>query len=82
MTKPIFLVGLPQMASREQIEDVQKNLERKLEQYYPLVYQTNGSEMDFKCFFEKDFDEIKFEELKEIVRNAAANSSTITTKNP
>ena len=58
------------MASREQIEDVQKNLERKLEQYYLLVYQTNGSEIDFKCFFEKDFNEVKFEELKEIVRNA------------
>ena len=26
MTKPIFLVGLPQMASIEQIDDVQKNL--------------------------------------------------------
>ena len=70
MTKPIFLVGLPQMASREQIEDVQKNLERKLEQYYPLVYQTNGDEIDFKCFFEKDFDEVKYEELKQIVRDA------------
>jgi len=58
------------MASREQIEDVQKNLEGKLEQYYPLVYRTNGSEIDFKCFFEKDFDEVKFDELKEIVRNA------------
>lgn len=70
MTKPIFLVGLPQMASREQVEEVQKNLERKLKQYYPLVYLTNGSDIDFKCFFEKDFDEVKFEELKEIVRNA------------
>ena len=68
MTKPIFLVGLPQMTSIEQVEGVQKNLERKLEQYYPLVYLTNGSEIDFKCFFEKDFDEVKFEELKEIVR--------------
>ena len=68
MIKPIFLVGLPQMTSREQVEGVQKNLERKLEQYYPLVYLTNGSEIDFKCFFEKDFDEVKFEELKEIVR--------------
>lgn len=70
MTKPIFLVGLPQMASIEQIEEVQKNLERKIEQYYPLVYQTNGNEIDFKCFFEKDFDEVKYEELKQIVRDA------------
>jgi len=58
------------MASREQIEDVQKNLEQKLEQYYPLVYQTNRNEIDFKCFFEKDFDEVKYEDLKQIVRDA------------
>jgi len=32
MTKPIFLIGLPQMASIEQIEEIQKNLEQKLEQ--------------------------------------------------
>ncbi len=70
MTKPIFLVGLPQMASLEQIEEVQKNLEQKLKQYYPLVYMTNSSKMDFKCFFEKDFDEVKFDELKQIVRDA------------
>lgn len=70
MTKPIFLVGTPQPVNREQIESLQKNLEVKLEQYYPLVYTTKGSEMEFKCFFEKDFDEVKFEELKEIVRNA------------
>ena len=70
MTKPIFLVGLPQMVSFEQIEEVQKNLEQKLEQYYPLVYMTNSGEIDFKCFFEKDFDEVKFDELKQIVRDA------------
>lgn len=70
MTKPILLVGLPQMVSREQIKEVKKDLERKLEQYYLLVYQTNGSEIDFKCFFEKYFDEVKYEELKQIVRDA------------
>jgi hypothetical protein len=70
MTKPIFLVGLPQMVSLEQIEEVQKNLEQKLKQYYTLVYMANSSEIDFKCFFEKDFDEVKFDELKQIVRDA------------
>ena len=58
------------MVSFEQIEEVQKNLEQKLEQYYPLVYMTNSGEIDFKCFFEKDFDEVKFDELKQIVRDA------------
>lgn len=31
MTKPIFLVGLPNMVSMEQIESSQRILERKLE---------------------------------------------------
>jgi len=69
MPKPIFLVGLPQMVTQEMIENVQKTLEYKLEEYYPLVYLSGSSEIEFKCFFEKDFDEVKFEELKEIVRN-------------
>lgn len=70
MTKPIFLVGIPQPENIEIIARIQETLEEKLEQYYPLVYTTSGSEMEFKCFFEKDFNEVKFEELKEIVRNA------------
>lgn len=70
MTKPIFLVGIPNPENIELIACIQESLEEKLEQYYPLVYTTKGSEIEFKCFFEKDFDEVKFEELKEIVRNA------------
>lgn len=68
MTKPIFLVGLPNMVSMEQIESSQRILERKLEGYYTLVYKTNESEIQFKCFYEKDMTDIKFEELKEIVK--------------
>lgn len=70
MTKPIFLVGLPKMASIEKIENSQKSLERKLEDYYVLVYMTSENEIQFKCFYEKDFDDVKFEELKKIVKDA------------
>ena len=72
MTKPIFLVGLPKGALVEEIEETQKNLESKLDGYYALVYLTNESEIKFKCFFEKDFDNIKFEELKQIVKEGLA----------
>ena len=68
MIKPIFLVGLPKGASIEQIEQSQKSLESKLDGYYALVYSTNETEIQFKCFFEKDFDNIKFDELKQIVK--------------
>ena len=68
MIKPIFLVGMPKVASMEQIEQVKKSLESNLDGFYVLVYSTHEKEMQFKCFFEKDFDNIKFEELKQIVK--------------
>lgn len=74
MIKPIFLVGIPMLNETNTEEDqrnahnLQKSLEQELDQYYPLVYMQSGSsEISFKCFFEKDFDKIKFEELKQIV---------------
>lgn len=73
MTKPIFLVGLPNMVSMEEVESFQKSLEHKLEGYYTLVYNTNESEIQFKCFYEKDFDDVKFEELKQIVKGTLSS---------
>ena len=68
MTKPIFLVGVPRNMDYEQVLNAQVELERQLDGYYSLVYQTNQDEIKFQCFYEKDFDEVKFEELKQIVK--------------
>ena len=68
MTKPIFLVGVPRNMDYEQVLKAQVELERQLDGYYSLVYQTNQDEIKFQCFYEKDFDEVKFEELKQIVK--------------
>lgn len=70
MTKPIFIVGLPIDCSNSELERVQKSLDQKLEDYYSLVYTTNENEIQFKTFYEKDFDEIKYEELKQIVQDS------------
>jgi hypothetical protein len=70
MAKPIFLVGVPKIAPIQIIQELQKSLESKYEDYYILVYRTSSSELEFRCFFEKDFDEVKYEELKQIVRDA------------
>jgi hypothetical protein len=70
MLKPIFLVGIPFEYGVERITEFQKYLDLKLEQYYPLVYSTNGSEIEFKCFFEKDMSEVKYEELKKIITDS------------
>lgn len=68
MTKPIFLVGVPRNMDYEQVLKAQVELERQLDGYYSLVFQTNQDEIKFQCFYEKDFDEVKFEELKQIVK--------------
>lgn len=73
MTKPIFIVGLPIDCSNTELERVQKLLDRKLEDYYSLVYTTNDNEIQFKAFYEKDFDEIKYEQLKQIVQDSINN---------
>ena len=74
MTKPIFLVGLPALATTEELYFHQSKLNEKLKQYYVLVHQTNGEELTFKCFYEKDFDQVKFEELKQIVNDSIKNN--------
>lgn len=69
MPKPIFLVGIPHPASHEDINNIRENLSLYLDGYYVIVYGNNTPDVSFKCFYEKDFDEIKFEELKQIVAN-------------
>lgn len=76
MAKPIFLIGLPyKRVHQAQIYDIQKSLESKFTDYYTLVYtQHNVEDVLFNVFYEKDFNEIKYEELKEIVRQEYDNN--------
>ena len=72
MAKPIFLVALPYEVA-DKIQDIQKNLEQQLTDYYPLIYIHNKDEIEFRAVYEKDFDEVKFEELKDIVRGSVSS---------
>lgn len=72
MAKPIFLVGVPIYFEQQTVQNIQQMLEEKIQDYHPLVYtKKDGEEIEFKALYEKDFDEIKFEELKELVRSNA-----------
>jgi predicted DNA-binding protein YlxM (UPF0122 family) len=89
MAKPIFIVEIPE-------EDVQpakfgeENAFSKLaeslqetfkDEYYVLVVTTKTkADVDFRVFYEKDFNDVKFEELKEVVRQSI--SATIQTVSP
>jgi len=72
MAKPIFLVGVPMDFEPHIVQNIQQVLEEKIKDYHPLVYtKKDCDEIDFKALYEKDFDEVKFEELKELVRSNA-----------
>lgn len=69
MIKPIFLIGLPIETNLDIISKLSIDLAEKLSDYHVLLYQTKKSEMEFKCFHEKDVDDIRFDELKQLVKD-------------
>lgn len=69
MVKPIFIIGVPYNGANE-VPRLQKELEARFLDYYVLVYLHNNQELEFKTFYEKDFNDVKFEELKAICSNA------------
>lgn len=68
MTKPIFTVGLPNQTPKQILKDVQSNLSSQFNDYHILVYSHFGEDVKFDCFYEKDFNDVKYEELKKIVK--------------
>ena len=44
-----------------------------IDDYHVIVVRSNESfDMVFECFYEKDFNEVKFEELKKIIKDAVS----------
>ena len=68
MAKPIFIVEAPMMQTREEFANTQKVLEEKLNDYHVLIVQTNVDDFNFKVFYDKDFTEINYDELKKLIK--------------
>ena len=68
MSKPIFIIGLPAETNSDQMDSIQKNLYKQFKDYHVLVYCAFEDDIRFECFYEKDFNEVKYEELKQIVK--------------
>lgn len=66
--KPIFIVELPFDSSDAEIGGVSDTLRDIEKDYYILIHRGNGSGVKFECFYEKDFNEVKYDELKNIVK--------------
>ena len=66
--KPIFIVSIPSKNANEYVSELMKELEKRLIDYHVLVVQYDEIDYpEFQVFYEKDFNNVKYEELKAIV---------------
>jgi len=65
MAKPIIVIKAPNI-NMEQLAGVNKSIGQNVRKdYYVFVINSNASDWAFECFYEKDFNEVKYEELKQ-----------------
>jgi len=70
MKKPIFTVGIPQSVPQNKVELIRNEIYKAIgNDYYVLIYFWSGQDFKFEGFCVKDFDEMKYKELKKILMN-------------
>jgi len=68
--KPIVIVKIGLLSNTEENKKLTDMLEDRFEGYHVLVcFVGNLPEPEFQVFYEKDFNHVKFEELKQIVKD-------------
>lgn len=67
MPKPIFMVGIPNDDILEEFTSIEESLKGEFTDYHIIIYSHSGNDVKFECFYEKDFNNVKYEELKNIV---------------
>ncbi len=72
--KPILVIYLSSHISQYDTDVAMKGLEEmKLTQdYYVLAVPSNGEETKVEVFYEKDFNEVKYNQLKKIIADKMA----------
>ena len=70
--KPIFIVIMPLGSENdlEMVRETQKRIESIMPDYHVLVFMEDREDVKFEAFYEKDFNKVKFEELKRIVTDS------------
>ena len=66
MAKPIFILEMPNFYI-EFCNDIEIKLKKQLTDYHVLVMATDVTETKYTVFYEKDFTEINYNELKNII---------------
>lgn len=68
MSKPIFIVRLPNVFTEEHCDNYSKLFKDKFSDYHVLVCALEKDDISFECFNTTDLDTKSFEELKELVK--------------
>jgi hypothetical protein len=69
MAKPIFIVKVPEYL-KENFEDISESLSNKINDYHCITILSDVEDFEFRGLYEKYFDEVKYEELKQIVKDS------------
>lgn len=73
MSKPIFLIQIPYpyfSSNRNKMEEILEDLKQQLYDYHVLIVGDDGiTSVKFQCFNSNDADEMKINEIQEIVLN-------------
>jgi len=72
MVKPIIIITLPPITERcseNLIHETNKQIRDIKKDYHILVLEGVSDVLDVKVFFEKDFTETTYEELKEFIQS-------------
>lgn len=67
MAKPIFIIETPNSATHDQLKNIIEAGRGTMPDYHVLAVRGVSENFEFHAFYEKDFNETKFEELKKLV---------------
>lgn len=67
--KPLLLVGCPSAMPADKFEYAKSKIGSEIQSDYHIIlyHSTIGIDFSFQVFYEEDFDEIKYEELKQLI---------------
>ena len=67
--KPILIINLPNSMAGEGFDDYCKGVVQSVPDYHIFFVVNEQQSVTFQCFYEKDFNHVKYEELKELIKN-------------
>jgi len=65
--KPILIVNIPNSYTRQIVQQLSEDIKKAITGYHIVVIQQDVPLITFEVFYEKDFNKVKYEELKELI---------------